>query len=364
MTEQDSKARCLLVLFHEAPSEEPPSSDGAPPKESLSEADQRAQELERELVVAKEYLQSTIEELESANEELKASNEELQSSNEELQSTNEELETSKEEMQSTNEELTTVNDELKARMAELKQTYDDLHNVMTGVDNAVIITGMDLRIRRFTHAAEQTLNLVPGDVGRSIGMIDGFVGGDHIEKIVSNVIATLQPFDQRIRAADHRFYRLRVVPYRTMEHSIKGSVVILSNADAQERAVELTHDVADYASKFLQAIGHPLLIVNGKLRVVWANEAFFSTFQVVPEEVVGNLLSRLGSGQWSDPKLSSLLTSTATNGQLFRDVEIRQSFPDIGERTIKVGGSRIPPLSGEIGLVLLSFEEVPAVRST
>jgi two-component system CheB/CheR fusion protein len=364
MIEPDSKSRCLLVLFHETPPEGSPVTDGAAAENPLSEADQRALELERELLVAKEYLQNTIEELESANEELKASNEELQSSNEELQSTNEELETSKEEMQSTNEELTTVNDELKARMTELQQTYDDLHNVMTGVDNAVIITGMDLRIRRFTHAAEETLNLVQGDVGRSIGIIDAFVGGDHIEKVVSNVIATLQPFDERIRAADHRFYRLRIVPYRTMEHTIKGSVVILSKTDAQERAIELSQDVAEYASKFLQAIGHPLLIVNGKLRVVWANEAFFSLFQVVPEEVVGTILSRLGSGQWSDPKLLSLLTSAATSGHPFRDFEIRHPFPDIGEKAIKVGGSRIPPLSGESVLILLSFEEGPARRSS
>ena len=113
-------------------------------------------------MVTKEYLQSTIEELESANEELKSSNEELQSSNEELQSTNEELETSKEELQSSNEELTTVNDELQNRMAELQQTNDDLHNVLGGIGEAIVIVGMDLRIRRYTHSAEKLLNLVPG----------------------------------------------------------------------------------------------------------------------------------------------------------------------------------------------------------
>ena len=105
-------------------------------------------------------------------EELKSANEELQSANEELQSTNEELETSKEELQSTNEELTTVNDELQNRMAELGQTNDDLHNVLAGVDNAVVIVGMDLRLRRFTSAAEKLFKLVPADVGRPVGFLD------------------------------------------------------------------------------------------------------------------------------------------------------------------------------------------------
>src|SRR5690606_31995405 len=109
-------------------------------------------------------------------DELKSANEELQSSNEELQSTNEELETSKEEMQSTNEELTTVNQELQNRMTELTVTNDDLYNVLAGVDNAVVIVGMDLRIRRYTNSAEKLLNLVPADVGRSVAFLDAFLG--------------------------------------------------------------------------------------------------------------------------------------------------------------------------------------------
>ena len=66
--------------------------------------DNRVQELEHELAITKEHLQTYIEEIETSNEELQSLNEELQSSNEELQSSNEELETTNEELQSTNEE--------------------------------------------------------------------------------------------------------------------------------------------------------------------------------------------------------------------------------------------------------------------
>jgi two-component system CheB/CheR fusion protein len=363
MTEPDTKTRCLLVLFHEARQEESEATDDVATGGAISPADQRNHDLEQELIVAKEYLQNTIEELESANEELKSSNEELQSSNEELQSTNEELETSKEEMQSTNEELSTVNDELKARMAELQETYDDLHNVMTGVDNAVVIAGMDLRVRRFTHAAEQMLNLVPGDVGRPVGMLNPFVGGEkRIEQITSDVIASLQPFDERIQASDHCYYRLRVIPYRTVEHTIKGAVVILSNIDVAARATELAHDVAEYASKFLQAIHHPLMIINGKLRIVWANEAFFTTFQLDPEEVVGSLSSTLKGGPGVDPTLTSLLASTASTGTPFRNADIRCRVRDVDEQAMKVSANRIPAMAGESILVLVSFEEDHGLR--
>src|SRR5262249_18884688 len=181
----ESKTRCYLVLFHEPGDEHDivaPAPVGAPPPEETVE-DQRRQELERELMVTKEYLQSTIEELESANEELKASHEELPASTEELQSTNEELETSKEELQSSNEELTTVNDELQNRMGELQMTNDDLHNILGGIDEAIVIVGMDLRIRRYTLIAEKLLNLVPGDAGRSVSLLNAFIVGQRVENL-------------------------------------------------------------------------------------------------------------------------------------------------------------------------------------
>jgi two-component system, chemotaxis family, CheB/CheR fusion protein len=230
--EPDTKSRCFLVLFHEPqPRRALPPPDAASVSSSGSPEDERRGELERELTVTKDYLQSTIEELESANEELKSSNEELQSSNEELQSTNEELETSKEELQSSNEELTTVNDELQNRMGELQQTNDDLHNILVGIGEAIVIVGMDLRIRRYTQVAERMLNLVPGDVGRSVSQLNAFIIGHRIEELAARVIERLTPIDERVRCADQRWYDLRVSPYRTLDHSIKGALIILIAAD-------------------------------------------------------------------------------------------------------------------------------------
>jgi two-component system CheB/CheR fusion protein len=228
ITEPESKAPFLLVLFREPKPPTPPALDVPP----ASVEDDRSTELERELMVTKEYLQSTIEELESANEELKSSNEELQSSNEELQSTNEELETSKEELQSANEELTTVNEEAQNRMTELQLANDDLHNVLSAIGEAIVIVGLDLRIRRFTHVAEELLNLVATDVGRSVSQLNAFVIGERIEDLAQRVIEHLAPVERELSCADHRRYRIRILPYKTLDHAIKGAVIILVGLDA------------------------------------------------------------------------------------------------------------------------------------
>jgi two-component system CheB/CheR fusion protein len=237
LTDPETKSRCLLVLFHQ-PSEprESPVAAQDPAGASDSPEDQRVQELERELMITKEYLQSTVEELESSTEELKTSNEELQSSNEELQSTNEELEASKEELQSSFEELTTVNDELQNRMAELQQANDDLHNMLSGSKNAAVIIGMDLRIRRYTQWAETLLNLVPGDIGRSVNLLNAFVLGVRVEDVATEVIQGLTPVEKEVLCTDQRWYTLYAMPYKTLDHSIKGAVITLVDIDFRKRA--------------------------------------------------------------------------------------------------------------------------------
>src|SRR5947208_16980542 len=160
-------------------------------KKGAGEHVEEMEQLQKELVASREYLQSIIQDLEAANEELQSANEEILSSNEELQSTNEELDTAKEELQSTNEELNTVNEELHGRNDELARINSDLVNLLHGVQMAIVIVAGDLRIRRFTPMAEKILNLIPSDIGRPIGQIKPNFHCPELEKMILEVIDTI-----------------------------------------------------------------------------------------------------------------------------------------------------------------------------
>lgn len=355
--------RSLLVLFQRMPASPAVVVSPQPEKRdalSLPLA-QRNQELEQELYVTREYLQATIEERESTLDELKSANEELQSSNEELQSTNEELETSKEEMQSTNEELTTVNQELQNRMTELTVTNDDLYNVLAGVDNAVVIVGMDLRIRRYTNSAEKLLNLVPADVGRSVAFLDAFLGTGTVESKVSRVVHSLSTLEEEVLASNQRWYLLKVSPYKTLDHAIRGALVTLVDIDVRKRILDMTRDAGAYAARFLVAIGHPLVMVDRKLRVVWANDAFLTMLQVSPEETVGSGLATLGEEKRGDRGLRQCVEGVFASGAPIRNYELRVRTADDGATAnpMRIGISLIPTI-GEVPLALLSIEAVPA----
>ncbi|HYS08610.1 MAG TPA: chemotaxis protein CheB [Myxococcales bacterium] len=350
-----TKTRFFLVLFQEPKTgtEKTPSQPATP--EPTNPEEQRIQELERELLVTKEYLQSTIEELESANEELKSSNEEMQSSNEELQSTNEELETSKEELQSSNEELTTVNDELQDRMAELQQSNDDLHNVLRAIGNAVVIVGMDLRIRRYTETAGRLMNLIAGDVGRSVGQLNAFVVGERLEDLAAHVVATLTPVEREVICADQRWYLMHITPYRTLDHAIKGAVISLLDIDSRRRGMGAARDVAQYAQAHLTAIDAPMMIVDSKLRIRWLNAHAENALQLEGGEAVGAPLDQAGS-QFADARLIEMVERLVATGTPFKGVVLRATSGQGGQkRTTRVSGGRIPAVDGDNVLLLLSF---------
>jgi two-component system CheB/CheR fusion protein len=212
---------------------------------SSSQVESEDKELARakqELAATREYLQSVIgqqeaanEELQSANEELQSANEEVQSANEELQSINEELETSKEEIQSSNEELATVNQELHNRHQELSQSNNDLVNLLNSVQMPIVMLGPDLRIRRFTPAAERLLHLIPTDVGRPMADIQFTFGSADLEPMLTAAMDTVSVQEREVQDKHGRWYLLRVRPYRTLENKIEGAVLMLVDVDALKR---------------------------------------------------------------------------------------------------------------------------------
>ena len=228
---------CYLILFHEraaaaaAPVPElPPATD--------ADAEQQTQRLKQELIATKEYLQSVIEQQEAANAELQSANEEVQSANEELQSINEEIETSKEEIQSSNEELATVNEELQMRNAELGQSNNDLMNLLASVQMAIVMLGPDLRIRRFTPMAEKMLNLIATDVGRPITDIRLNVDVPDLDRLLLDVVESMQPYQRDVTDARGCWFSLRIRPYRTLDNRIDGAVVVLVDIDSIKTTAE------------------------------------------------------------------------------------------------------------------------------
>ena len=185
----------------------------------------REQEQELELHRTREELKSTREEMQTSQEELKSTNEELQSTNEELQSTNEELTTSKEEMQSLNEELHTVNIELQTKVSDFTATNNDMLNLLNSTDIATLFLDKELNIRRFTDQITTIIKLRQTDIGRLFTDMVSELNYPEIANHAKEVLRTLIYRESDISAQNNKWFKVRIMPYRTLDDRIDGLVV-------------------------------------------------------------------------------------------------------------------------------------------
>jgi len=251
--------------------------------------DDHVAQLESELRLANERLQSTIEELESTNEELKASNEEYQSLNEELQSANEELETSKEELQSVNEELHTVNGELGYRVNELARANSDLKNLLENTQIATVFLDNDLRVKSFTASMSDVYHLIESDLGRPITDIAARIDYPDLRDDVRRVLRTLAPAEREVAgaSADTR-YLVRVLPYRSADNFIAGTVITFADISEVVRVqTALMESEARYRMIVESATDYAIISMDAERRITGWNPGASNIFGWSEKEMLG-----------------------------------------------------------------------------
>jgi len=352
----DTSEKLLLVSFqdvvHPAPGQPGRGKGVAPGQGEL----RRVEELERELAYSRENLQATIEEQQASNEELKSTNEELQSTNEELQSTNEELETSKEELQSVNEELITVNAELQAKIEQLAGMQNDMKNLLDNINTGTIFLDEFLNIKRFTREAAQVYRLVASDLGRPLGDIKSNIEDEDLLADAQAVLDTLVPREREVRTVGGAAYLARIQPYRTLDNVIEG--VVLTFADISQRVeAEAAGKLArELAEGIVDTVREPLIVLDGKLKVISASRSFYRDFRTTAEDTVGRHFYDLGNRQWDIPKLRELLETILPRDQSFEGYAVEHDFPTIGQRKMLLNARRIAGGSGDTQMILLAME--------
>jgi len=351
----ETAATLLMVTLQELPDASVVVPRRRPRAGSPAEV-RRIDQLERELLQARQTMKVMVEEQQAANEDLRSTNEELQSTNEELQSTNEELETSREELQSVNEELVTVNSELQQRIDLMAHMQDDLKNLLDNIRLGTIFLDRELRIRRYTQEATRLYRLVPHDIGRPLADIRcDLTGGDLVNEARS-VLETLQAEEREVCAPGGAWYLARIQPYRTVDNEIDG--VVLTFADVTERVQAIAvRQARDLAEAVVDSVHQPLLVLDDKLQVISANRSYRVTFPGSAAEITGQSIFEVGQGRWDLPLLRELLQDVMPREHGF---ESRPLDMVVDGKTLHLllSGHRTDVRSSQGELILLSIERV------
>ncbi len=194
-------------------------------------------ELEQELANTRTQLNTVVEELETSSEELQSLNEELQSSNEELQSTVEELQTSNQELQSTNEELLTVNEELQVKSDALEKTSTDLLNVKKSLDFPLLVVDKQLHITQANYACAEIIAYSHSLENTSLNSAQWRLEMPGLLNTIRDVINHGNSMEKVVYYTDaDKVFLLNIMPYRNINESITGAILLFNNISAQHLA--------------------------------------------------------------------------------------------------------------------------------
>ncbi len=120
---------------------------------------------------------------------------------------------------------------------------------------------------------------------------------------VKEVLDKLNSKEKEVRTKDGHWYKVKVIPYRTVENVIDGVVITFSDINEQKKVQAKLEDLSlearisqDLAESIVNTIEEPLMVLDKDLVVRSANTSFFETFETSSKDVQGRPLSEILDG--------------------------------------------------------------------
>jgi PAS domain S-box-containing protein len=150
---------------------------------------------------------------------------------------------------------------------------------------------------------------------------------------------------------------------RLIRDANKAPLIFLSIDDVTDQVADAdrTKQERDFSDAIIETLRDPLLVLDGDLHVIRANDAFYGTFAVDKDETRRIKIYELGNGQWDIPKLRELLENTLEKTCSFRDFEVDHVFPSIGHKVMRLNGRALFN-EGEKTRILLVIEDITERR--
>jgi two-component system CheB/CheR fusion protein len=277
----------------------------------------RLAEVEQELHITREHLQTVIEELGVSNEELQSLNEELSSTNEELQASNEELETTNEEMQSSNEELTTVNEELTAKSSELKALSVNLENIQNSIGSPLLILDSRLRLVRYNADALKVFFITPSDMGREISALSTVCEIPDFERLAQLTLETGKATEATCEAAGLN-YQVRIQASLDENRKTVGLILVFTDHTQMIRTQEKLRASESRIRAIIDESPTLISLKDNLGRYQLVNEAYMR-FYGITESIIGKtdreVLPELIANQMRDNDLEVFIKRSAVRKQ-------------------------------------------------
>ncbi len=156
---------------------------------------------------------------------------------------------------------------------------------------------------------------------------------------------------------EQRWFVLRA----TLLKESSDHAVVVSHTDITDRKlaeIEINYARA-YAESIVETLHEPLVVImSPEMKVVSANDCFYETFKVTPEETIGNSIYDLGNRQWDIPRLKALLEDILPHDSVVKNYEVQHDFVNIGRRTFMLNARQFFTNKPDSQKILLAMDDI------
>ena len=117
-------------------------------------------------------------------------------------------------------------------------------------------------------------------------------------------------------------------------------------------------EAREYAENIVETVREPLVVLSFDLKILTANNSFYDTFQVTPEETIGHFIYDLGNRQWDIPKLRVLFEEILPHDTVLNGYEVEHDFLDIGRKIMLLNAREIFREKAGSRVILLAMEDI------
>jgi PAS domain-containing protein len=229
----------------------------------------------------------------------------------------------------------------------------------------VIFLDSEFQVKRYTEPAKDLINLIEEDIGRPIDHFSTSLQDVQLQDQAALVMDDLRQIEKDVQDQSGRWYRMHVMPYRTVDNVIEGVVFTFTDIHDQKEANKKLKDVnrqlrreRELAEEIIKTVRNPLLVLNEDLQVVSANPAFYDKFSAEKETTVGKKFYEIKDGQWNIEELRKILEEILPEKSELNDFEIDADFAGIGEKKILLNAREIATAEEKNKRILLSIEDL------
>lgn len=129
---------------------------------------------------------------------------------------------------------------------------------------------------------------------------------------------------------------------------------------SEEQIIQLGNDLPEpeLARALLTTMRESLVILDGQMRIRWANASFYTNFGLKEEETEGRPIYEVAEGQWNIGKVRELFDKVIQGRGRVTGHKVAHHFKGVGHRALDINASTIFSESGDPQLIVLSIEDI------